>query len=558
MSEHLSARQTPADRPSLWRHWRGLGAWNYYYLLKFALLWHGYLNFDLISNLIFVAFLLCPLPSARLHRIRMWVAIPIGLGLFYHDTWLPSYQSILSEGSQVAGFSPAYLLDLANRFINWQWVGIAFAMLVAYLFISQWIRVTTFTLVALVWLTAVQVLPDRVTSAAPNAAVVTTAPAGGAPAVGAGAAPGATGAGPAQTLPPTNANLTAYLNQFYDQERSRATSFPAQLPADAQPFDVLVINVCSLAWADMQAVGQDSSPFWSRFDIKFDNFNSATAYSGPASIRLLRASCGQPSHHDLYQPAGQQCYLFDNLAKLGFTSQLMMDHSGVFGGYIDDLRKEANMQVPLMSQQGIGHEMTSFDGEPIYNDLEILNRWLNTKQETPRSATFFNLIALHDGNRFIGENKPADYKTRATTLLNQLNTFFDELEKSGRKVMVVFVPEHGAAVSGDKMQMSGLRDIPSPSITHIPAGIRFFGMQAPHQSTPLTVTAPSSYLAVSELVARSVDGKVFTAPTVDWSTLAQNLPQTAVVSENANAIVMQYQGKPYIRLNGGDWVPYPQ
>ena len=67
---------------------------------------------------------------------------------------------------------------------------------------------------------AVQVLPERMTSAAPGAAVVTTAPAGTpAPAAAPGAATVAAGAGPAQTLPPTNANLTAYLNQFYDQDR---------------------------------------------------------------------------------------------------------------------------------------------------------------------------------------------------------------------------------------------------------------------------------------------------------------------------------------------------
>ncbi|WP_440310645.1 hypothetical protein, partial [Klebsiella pneumoniae] len=27
---------------------------------------------------------------------------------------------------------------------------------------------------------------------------------------------------------------------------------------------------------------------------------------------------------------------------------------------------------------------------------------------------------------------------------------------------------------------------------------------------------------------------------------------------NSNAVVIQYQDKPYVRLNGGDWVPYPQ
>lgn len=59
-------------------------------------------------------------------------------------------------------------------------------------------------------------------------------------------------------------------------------------------------------------------------------------------------------------------------------------------------------------------------------------------------------------------------------------------------------------------------------------------------------------------MARAVDGKMFTAPSVDWSAYTGGLPQTAPVSENANAVVVQYQGKPYVRLNGGDWVAYPQ
>lgn len=65
-------------------------------------------------------------------------------------------------------------------------------------------------------------------------------------------------------------------------------------------------------------------------------------------------------------------------------------------------------------------------------------------------------------------------------------------------------------------------------------------------------------MAISELVARAVDGKIFTEETVDWSAFTGNLPQTAAVSENSNTVVMQYQGKPYVRLNGGAWVPYPQ
>ncbi|MGP3143018.1 cellulose biosynthesis protein BcsG, partial [Serratia bockelmannii] len=528
---------------ALWRYWRGLGGWNLYFLAKFALLWFGYLNFHALPNLVFMAFLLMPIPSQRLHRWRHYLAIPIGIALFYHDTWLPGINSILSQGSQLAGFSAQYLLELINRFINWQMIGAAFVLFIAYLFVAQWVRVTVFTVAALVWLNivniagpAVSLLPATSTASAGSANTPATA------------APAAGNAAPADSLPPTSANLTAYLNQFYDREKGRATAFPTTLPADAQPFDLLVINICSLAWADMDAVNLQNHPLWSKMDIMFDSFNSATAYSGPASIRLLRASCGQLSHHDLYQPVNQQCYLFDNLTKLGFKEQLMLDHSGVFGNYLKELREQGDMQAPLMSQAGIGNELTSFDGEPIYNDLELLTRWLDQQQKggDGRTATFFNVIPLHDGNRFVGANKSADYQPRAQKLFDQLNTFLDQLEKSGRKVVVVIVPEHGAALVGDKMQMSGLRDIPSPNITHTPVGIKLVGMKAPHQGSPLQIKTPSSYLALSELVSRLVDGKVFSESSVDWQTLTQALPQTPVISENDNAIVMQYQGKPYI------------
>lgn len=547
----MNESHSSSPRLRIWQSWRGLGAWNYYFLLKFVLLSQGYLNFDALSNLVFAAVLLFPLRSLRLHRWRQWVALPFGLALLYHDTWLPGWRSIVNQGADVAGFSVSYLLELADRFINWQWIAVAFALLVGYLFISQWLRLTTFTVIALLWVNLSGVIMPLFThSPAPVVAQNTAAaPAQVAP----------SGTDNTVNGPPTNANLNAYLAQFYQNERRKATKFPDALPADAQPFDLLVINICSLAWSDLDAVNLSNSPLWSRFDFVFSNFNSATAYSGPASIRLLRASCGQPSHHDLYQPAGQQCYLFDDLARLGFTSQLAMDHTGVFGNYIGNLRDDADMKAPLMSQAGLGYELTSFDGSPIFNDGQLFSRWLENQEKagTARTATFFNLIPLHDGNRYVGSNKGADYHNRAQTLLNQLNTFMDQLDKSGRKVMLVVVPEHGAALVGDKMQISGLRDIPSPGITHIPVGVKFFGMQAAHAPSPMKIDGQSSYQAISEMVARAVDGKVFTTPAMDWKSFASNLPQTPLVSENENSVVMEYQGKIYIRLNGGGWVPYP-
>ncbi|MGU9866047.1 cellulose biosynthesis protein BcsG [Kluyvera ascorbata] len=550
-----NAAVTPSP---LWHYWRGLSGWNLYFLVKFGLLWAGYLNFHPMMNLVFMAFLLFPLPNNRLHRWRHWIAIPLGLALFWHDTWLPGPESIMSQGSQIAGFSADYIWDLVTRFINWQMVGAFFVLVVAWLFLNQWIRITVFVVAAMVWVNLSPLIPSF--SLWPTGqATSTTAATTTAPAAAAGSA-ATSGDLPAQTAAPTSDNLNAWLNSFYASESKRTTTFPAQLPEDAQPFDLLVINICSLANSDIEAAGLMQHPLWSHFDIRFSNFNSATSYSGPAAIRLLRASCGQPSHTNLYQPAGNQCYLFDNLSKLGFTQHLMLDHNGVFGDFLKEVRENGGMQSPLMDQSKLPVNLLSFDGSPVYDDLAVLDRWLQSPDMPAggRSATFYNILPLHDGNHFQGQSKTADYKTRAQKLFDELDAFFTELEKSGRRVMVVVVPEHGAALQGDKMQVSGLRDIPSPSITHVPAAIKFFGMKAPHQGAAIDINQPSSYLAISELVARAVDGKIFTEDSVDWSAFTGNLPQTAAVSENSNAVVVQYQGKPYVRLNGGSWVPYPQ
>ena len=543
----------------LWQYWRGLGGWNFYFLVKFALLWAGYLNFHPMLNLVFLAFLLVPIPREKLHRIRHWIAIPLGFALFWHDTWLPGPESIFSQGSQIAGFSASYIWDLIVRFINWSMVGAFFVLLVLWLFISQWLRVTVFVSAMVVWLAVSPLLPAFTLWPSGQPTTAAQANTGANAAAGAASSP-ANSDIPPQTEPPTSANLTNWLNAFYAAEQKRKTPSPDQRPADAQPFDLLVINICPLSWSDIEAAGLMDHPLWKHFDIVFKNFNSATSYSGPAAVRLLRASCGQLSHTNLYQPSGADCYLFENLAKLGFNQQLMLGHNGLFGDFLKELRSLGGMQSPLMDQTGLPVSLQAFDGSPVYEDLAVLNRWLKTEEASsnPRNATFYNTLPLHDGNHFPGQSKTADYKVRAQKLFDDLDNFFTELEKSGRKVMVVVVPEHGGALKGDKMQVSGLRDIPSPSITNVPTAVKFFGMKAPHEGAPIIIDQPSSYLAVSELVVRALDGKMFSEDSVNWQQYVANLPQSAAVSENANAIVIQYQGKPYVQLNGGSWVPYPQ
>ncbi|MBA8782461.1 MULTISPECIES: cellulose biosynthesis protein BcsG [Aeromonas] len=547
MTRHVS------DADSPWLDWHGLGGWNVYFLAKFALLWGGYLNFHPLINLVFAAFLIFPLPRAGWRRARHWLALPVGAGIFYHDTWLPGIESIRAQGSQVFSFTLDYWAELLGRFINWEMVGAGFVLLTLYLFIAQWLRFTPWILLALLWLwVSPQVSNPFASSKGASEHALNTSREETRPSV----LPMEEQLD--QSAPPTNENLNAYLDDFYREEQERLVHFPESLPAQATPFDVLIINVCSLAWRDVEASGLTGHPVWSHFDIRFNRFNSATSYSGPSSIRLLRASCGQTSHQGLYTTAPSQCLLFDNLAQLGFEKQVAMDHSGAFGNYLKDLQQYASLDVPLMSKEGMPHDLASFDGEPIYRDDALFARWLSERQKSKaeRNVTFFNLIALHDGNRYAATRQIAPYKARLQTLLDQLDQFLTSLEQSGRKVAVILVPEHGAAIAGDKMQMAGLRDIPSPSITQVPVGVALIGAKGVHGATK-AIDTPSSFLAISELISRLVGGNTFGSATIDWDGLLKGLPETPAVSENQGSVVLEYQGKYHIKLGEGDWVPYP-
>lgn len=73
----------------------------------------------------------------------------------------------------------------------------------------------------------------------------------------------------------------------------------------------------------------------------------------------------------------------------------------------------------------------------------------------------------------------------------------------------------------------------------------------------MIVDEPSSYLAISELISRNVNGDVFNQSVIDWNALASELPKTANVAENQATVVVDYQGQSYIKLNGGEWINYP-
>lgn len=529
--------------------WRGLGAWNLYFLCKFLLTWTGHLNFQIVPNLIFALVLLIPLAHPMLRRARNVIAIPVAVALLYQDTWFPPFSRLLAQPG-VLNFSFEYIVELLGRFIDWQVCALLLLVFVGYVFLSQWIRLTTLSLLGFVWLGM-----GNLQWLMPPAATQTLA----------GVQPGIVTPG-ATVGEPDDATLNGYLDKFYTAEAQRKVEFkePAAKP---QPFDLLVINICSLAWDDLEAVGLRDNSLFKQMDVIFDNFNSATAYSGPAAIRLLRASCGQTSHAKLYNTPPDQCLLFDDLRKLGFTDELMLNHTGEFDGFLQEVRDQGQLPPPALgvNPPGLPRTYVGFDGSPIWRDRDVLSQWWAHRQtlQQPNMALFYNTTSLHDGNRQVkpdGSTQSADYSSRAQTLLDDLDTFLKELQKSGRRVVVAIVPEHGAALHGDRMQISGMREIPSESITHVPVGIKLINMGDDGQTAPIHVTQPSSYLAIAEIIARLyADPALSNSQTVNWSQLLADLPQTAKVSENAGTVVLDYNGKPYVRIKeDGGWLPYPQ
>ncbi len=173
------------------------------------------------------------------------------------------------------------------------------------------------------------------------------------------------------------------------------------------------------------------------------------------------------------------------------------------------------MNIPPLPLNGITVAQHGFDDSPIYDDFSVLTRWLDNRQKSnsARVALFYNTISLHDGNHLTGPNSNLNsldsYKIRLTKLLDDLEKFMQSLEKSGRRAVVAMVPEHGAAVRGDKMQIAGLREIPSPAITLVPVGIKVIGDNLQREGDTLMIDDTTSYLAVSHIVARMLEKSPF-------------------------------------------------
>lgn len=511
-----------------------LGAWSYYFVAKLVLYGLGLISFHAPENMAFAVFIVLPPRGGFWGRLKSFATLVSAVVLLYYDSWLPDISRLMSKASLLSDFRPDYLFELSTRFVSWQVVAALLLAWMCYWLASRWLRMGVLVVACMMflWIQGLvghsigQVFEDKSVDAAPD-----------------------------------KPDMDTVVNDFFDQEVLRSVSFTPP-PANAVPFDVIFIHVCSLSWDDVVATGLDQHPLWQRFDFLLTRFNSAATYSGPAAIHLLRATCGQQKHDNMYLPVPEKCYLMDSLKDSGFEPDFALNHNGKFDHFLEQVRTHGHLTAPLLNLDGLQPTQYSFIESPVYDDLSVLNRWLTQRQQSSRSrvALYYNTASLHDGNHMPGQealpNTLKTYKTRLSRFLDETDAFMQNLEKSGRRAVVVLVPEHGGAVRGDHRQIAGLREIPTPSIAIVPVGIKVIGAQ--RQGEPLEINQQTSFLAISQIIEHMLEKSPYARGGFLPSGYVADLPVTPFVAQNEKMTVAEYKGHYYFSRGFGGWEDYSE
>lgn len=542
-----------------------LGWWNIYFLLKIALKVKGVIGFSALYNFAFFFFLLIPVANKGLRAAKNSIAVVVGLWLLHYDSFLPPLNRLTTQLSQLLQFDTLYLLELLTRFISLDIILLFGLILIAYYFAHQVFRVTSLVMITMIFFSFSHTEKPLYVQAKVPAAQIAQNEIHKAPVV------------PPQTTAalyvehPTaklklpdiidDISLNQYRKAFFANEAQKRSSLQSGLNLN-HSFDILLLNICSISWDDLALTGQTTHPLLAEFDILFENFNSATAYSGPAVIRLLRASCGQQEHSSLFESASNnQCLLFENLTQLGFKNELLLNHNGEFGNFMTHISNNIGALSPAVELDRLSPYQKSFDGSSIYRDATVLKQWLaqtNQTRNTP-TVTLYNSISAHDGNRIIRGNSGSSlisYRQQQKNVLDDLYAFVNKLKKSQRNLVVIFVPEHGAAMRGDKMQIQGMREVPTKTITHVPVGIKFFGPDLNIQGDKIQLNQPNSYLAISDLLGNIIASDVFSGKPFQLSDLVQNLDEVGIVSQNQGTTILEIRKSSFLTLDDESWLHY--
>jgi cellulose synthase operon protein YhjU len=501
-----------------------MGLWSFYFIIKFYWFVRGYINFDAIYNFLFFFFLLLPLPG----KIKNNRALKLGKNvsgiilaflLLWHDSWLPSIHKsilfLLNEGIPLK----EYLFRFFSGNVNIFEISV-FILFIIFCYLANLKKIRLTPLVFMLLLIV-----------------------------------------PLREFNQPQGEVDKFLSAFFQSESKRITHF--ELPKNDQiGIDIVLLHVCSLSWDDLREVGLDKDPFLKQFDLLFTEFNSVTTYSNPSAIRLLKGSCGQIKHESLYQDARPECYLFDNIKHLGYETYMILNHDGIYGHFLEEVQRLGHLSSPILPT-GLPAQAYNFDGSPIYDDYAVLEKWWNLRQSSgeKQAAAYYNTISLHDGAHLVGEkewwkkDRKVQFQLSVQKIFSDFTKFIDLFKSSGRKGIILFVPEHGMALHGNRVQAPGLRDIPFPQITRVPVAIKLIGFEKYQSGVQQEIISkPTSYLSLSYLLtsllalnSNEVDGHLVQG-------ILNELPETDFISENEGIQIVKSHGEFFLYGKEQRWI----
>lgn len=529
-----------------------------YFLFKLGLYFMAICGFDFVLNLILFLFCLFSVKQKTLNTIYSAVLIISGLLLLYHDSYLPMFTpQVIYDEKGILGIYELVTTFIADYF-DYSYFGIFALLFIAVFFLNDFLKITSFVVVGFVTVAVLNIWALNVSKEANSQAVQNVV-------------------ADSADIPPQigtadSQSVENYLQTFLELESQRIVSMPSSLPENFKPFDIVIVNICSMATDDIEASNLLKHPLFRTFDFSFETFNSVSSYSTPSTLRLLRSNCGQMTEAQMYRERRSECELITAVEQLGYQSEVYFDHNGKYGDYLKTLHELGGLKESIHDLSKLSVKYSAFDGSAIRSDSDLFTSYINNvaNNSSVNNITFMNLLSLHDGNRLAGEKKSQSYAPRLKLLLDNLEDFIKEIRKTKRNTLFIMIPEHGAAIRGDKMQIAKLREIPTDKITRIPVGISFIGAdrnyadgqenQRRHRTQ--RIKGFYSYLAISEIVKRAIEDNVFSVNNKDESRtdrvadIFYDLPQTAFISESTNAYYMNFQHQDFYKLKGEKWEKY--
>ncbi len=505
-----------------------MGLWSFYFLAKVFLFFRGAIAFHALPNFLLAFFISAPWlfhtrTAPRIFGIAHRILCPVlALAVFWNDSFLPPFDSAVEFVANPATRpTPIYMVS----FLLGYWHTVTIGLLVVLLLITILANRRGALLTPVV-------LFGMIVAGIQNASL-------GAP-----------------------ETVDEEVTRFFGLQANSDQRIRLEPPStDSPPFDIVFLHVCSMSWDDLAHARLVQHPFLTNFDYLLTRFNTVTSYSGPATLRLLRAPCGQVSHSELYDDVPEECSLMGSLRRGGFSPYTLFNSRGNLPDVMAETAERLGRAAPLEPLPEPRIESVSFDGAPVYNNYDRLAGWwkrrLASGQE--RAVLYYNSMTLHVGVHTVGEPRwwsrdlVKHYKSSALQVFDDYLRFFDLLEKSGRDVMVVMVPEHGAALVGNQVQGRDLRDIPLPLITTVPVGLKFIGNFGTKEPARL-IDKPTSYTAIAYLVneaLRARDAQL--GLPISRKSLA-GIPETPFLSDNQNSRVVAHKENFYFKERNGRWV----